>query len=150
MRMASRHTLPGRELRHPTGHFSELGEGLQIPGPVLSISFSLPLHRHLKYPPANLEKFSFQGTDIQSKDNGSLAAKRWFRVSSTCDSDIFIYTLSDILSVKRGMDAKRVRIACRGSLDLCKANPQDMCTLVQWDLKEQLEFTKKVFLFLVS
>lgn len=121
--------IASRELRHPTDLFSELGEGLQVPGPVLSTSFSFLDHRHLKYPPANLEKFSFQGTDIQSEDNGSLAARKWLRVSCTCGSDIFINTLSDILNAKQGMGAKRARINCRRSLVLCKASPQDMCTL---------------------
>lgn len=93
MRMASRHTLPSRELRHAPG-FSELGEGHQVPGPVLSKSDSFPVNRYLKYLPANLETFSFQGTDIHSEDNGSLAAKRWVRVSSTCDSDILMNALS--------------------------------------------------------
>lgn len=51
--------------------------------------------------------------------------------SITCDSDIFINTLSDILNAKQGMSAKRARINRRRSLVLCKANPQDMCTLEQ-------------------
>lgn len=139
MRMASGHTLPAESSDNPSHLFSELGEGLQVPGPVLSISFSFPVHRHFKYPPANLEKFSFQGANIQSEDNGSLAAKRWLRVSTTCDSDIFINTLSDILNAKQGMGAKRARINCRRSLVLCEANPQDMCTLERWDLEEQLK-----------
>lgn len=148
MRMASRHTL---QQTAQTSHTppSEMGEGFQVPAPVLFMSFSFPVHRHLEYPPANLEKISSQGTDIQSEDNGSLAAKRWLRVSSTCDSDIFINSLSDILNAKQGMGAKRARITCRRSLGLYKANPQDMCPLKQQDLEEQPEFTKKLFLFLV-
>lgn len=90
MRLAWRHTLPSRELRHPTDHFSELGEGLQVPGPAPSISFNLPVKRHLKYLPANLEKFSLQGTDIQSEDNGSFAAKRW----SECPARVIVTLLS--------------------------------------------------------
>lgn len=69
-------------------------------------------------------------------------------MSSTCDSDIVINTLSAILSARQGMGARRARITSRRSLVLCKANPQDMCTLEQWDLEEQLGLTK-IFLFLV-
>lgn len=55
-----------------------------------SISFNLPVKRHLKDLPANLEKFSLQGTDIQSEDNGSFAAKRW----SECPACVIVTLLS--------------------------------------------------------
>lgn len=63
--------------------------------------------------------------------------------------DIFTNTLSDILSAKQGLGAKKARIICRKSVVLCKASPPNMCTPEQWDLEEQLGFTKKLFLFLV-
>lgn len=66
-----------------------------------------------------------------------------------CGSDIFINAPSDILSAKQGLGAKKARIICRRSLVLCKASPQNMCTLEQWGLEEQLGFTKNLFIFLI-